>query len=150
MLSGSEGGNVISSYHTHSLRVAGSPVVHTKTSSFTHQSCSNCLLMFRDATEAVKEQEPTLGEWTRELKLQQLDLGQKHQGKKLNSPKELLRPYVAVMGRMFVFHLLQGKAHPATVSHLKAVLGPLFRTDSEERVPLSESLCDFPHFGGFP
>lgn len=144
LLSASEEGNVVSSHHAHSLKDPGSSVVCSETLSLTHQSCSSCLLVFRNLTEAAREQEPTLGGWTRELKLQQLDLGQKHQGKKLNSPKELLRPYVAVTGRMFVFHLRRGTAHPAVVSHFKAVLGLLFRTDSEERVPLSESLRDFP------
>lgn len=66
-----------------------------------------------------------------------MDLGQKHQDEKTNPPNELLRPCVAVTSRMFVFHLLHGTAHPATVSHLKAVLGSLFRTDSEEMVPLN-------------
>lgn len=151
LLSASEEGNVGSLHHAHSLREPGSSVVCTEVSSLTHQSCSSCLLVFRNPMEAAREQEPVLGGWTRDLKLQQLDLGQKHQSEKPNSPKELLRPYmVAVTGRMFVFHLLQGTAQPAVVSHLKAVLGLLFRTDSEERVPLGESLRDFPQFGGFP
>lgn len=57
--------------------------------------------------------------------------------KETNPPNELLRRSVAVTSRMFVFHLLHGTAHTAAVSHLTALLGLLFRTDSEETVPLN-------------
>lgn len=72
------------------------------------------------------------------------------QGLKTELSEKAAETLLAVMGRMFVFHLLQGTAHPPVLSHLKARLGLLFRTDSEERVPLSESSCDFPQFWGFP
>lgn len=137
LLSMSEGCSVVSSLHAHSLGVSGSSVVCTETLSLTHQGSSSCSLVLRNATKAARQQEPMLGGWTRKLELQHLDLGQKHQGEKGNPPNELLRPYVAVTSRMFVFHLLLGTAHPATVSHLKAVLGISFRTDSEEMVPFN-------------
>lgn len=137
LLSMSEGCSVVSSHHAHSLGVSGSSVVCTETLSLTHQGSSSCSLVFGNATKATRQQEPVLGGWTRKLELQHLDLGQKHQGEKTNPPNELLRPYVAVTSRMFVFHLLHGTAHPAAVSHPEAVLGLLFRTDSEEMVPLN-------------
>ena len=61
LLSASEGGNVVYSHHAHSLRVPGSSVVCTETSSLTRQSRSSCLLVFRNATKAAREQEPMLG-----------------------------------------------------------------------------------------
>lgn len=92
LLSASEGGNVVSLHHTYPLRVPGSSVMCTETSFLTRQSCSSCLLVFRDATKATREQKPMLGGQTRKLKLQQLDLGQKHPDENLKAPKELLRP----------------------------------------------------------
>lgn len=133
----SEGCSAVSSRHARSLGVSGSSVVCAESLSLTHQGSSSRSLVFRNATKATGQQEPMLGGWARKLELQHLDLGQKHQGEKMNPPHELLRPYVAVSSRMFVFHLLHGTAHPAAVSLLEAVLGLLFRTDSEEMVPLN-------------